>query len=106
MNRKTLLISLLAVAGAVLLVAASAVTVFALIDSSASQVDQVSLDKAVEVAPVQVKPVSHSEVVKPVRQYEHAGYAGKSGCPYSSEVQITEAPAKQIEQEPLAQVQR
>ena len=101
MHRKALLLSLMAAAGVVLLVAISAVTVYALVGNS----DAASVEQAVEVVPVQVEPVSQSEVVKPVLRYEHANAEGKSGCRYSSKLQLTEAPVKQVEDEPLAQVQ-
>ena len=102
MHRKALLFSLMAAAGVVLLVAVSAVTVYALVGNN---LDTASVEQAVEVVPVQVEPVSQSEVVEPVLRYEHANYEGKSGCRYSAKLQMTEAPVKQVEDEPLAQAQ-
>ena len=102
MHRKALLFSLMAAAGVVLLVAVSAVTVYALVGNN---LDTASVEQAVEVVPVQVEPVSQSEVVEPVLRYEHASYEGKSGCRYSAKLQMPEAPAKQVEDEPLAQAQ-
>jgi predicted porin len=93
MHRKALLFSLMAAAGVVLLVAVSAVTVYALVGNN---LDTASVEQAVEVVPVQVEPVL---------RYEHANAEGKSGCRYSAKLQMTEAPAKQVEDEPLAQAQ-
>ena len=104
MQRKALLLSVMAAAGLVLLVAVSAVTVYAL---TGSNLQAGPLEQAVEVAPVQVEPVSQSELVEPVLRSERANAEGKSGCNYSSaKLQLTEAPTKQVEDEPLAQLQR
>jgi len=100
MQRKVLLFSLFAVVGLVMLVGISAVTVYAL---AGNDFETAPVEEAVEVAPAQVEPVSQSEVIEPVLRYQHANAEGKSGCRYSSKAQLTEAPAKQVEQEPLAQ---
>jgi hypothetical protein len=105
MQRKALLLSVMAAAGLVLLVAVSAVTVYAL---AGATVETAPVAQAVEVAPAQVEPVSQSEVVAPVLRYERANAEGKSGCNYSSaKLQMTEAPVDKVQQdEPLAQLQR
>jgi hypothetical protein len=104
MERKALLFSVMAAAGLVLLVAVSAVTVYAL---AGNTLETMPVEQAVEVAPAQVEPVSQVEVVEPVLRFEHANAEGKSGCRYSSaKLQLTEAPAKQVEDEPLAQLER
>jgi hypothetical protein len=103
MDRKALLFSVMAAAGLILLVAVSAVTVYAL---AGNHVETTPVEQAVEVAPAQLEPVSQVEVFEPAVRYEHANVQGKSGCPYSSaKLQMTEAPAKQVEDEPLAQLQ-
>jgi hypothetical protein len=98
MHRKTLLLTVMAVTSLLVLVAISAVTVFALLGDTATQTE------AVEVAPVEVETVSQPEVLNPVLEYEHTGYEGKTGCSYSSKLQMTEAPAETVEDQSLAQV--
>ena len=60
MDRKALLFSVIAAAGLVLLVAVSAVTVYAL---AGNHVETTPVEKAVEVAPAQVEPVNQIEGV-------------------------------------------
>lgn len=106
MKRKAVLFSLLALAS-VMVLAISAVTVFALVgDSPTQEVEAVTVDQAPEVAPAQVESISQPEVVKPVLNYERVDYAGKpSGCSHSSaKLQLTEAPAEKVEDQPLVQV--
>ena len=105
MERKALFISVVAATGLVLLVAVSAVTVYAL---AGNTVETMPVEQAVEMAPAQVEPAGQSEVVAPVLRYERANAEGKSGCNYSSaKLQMTEAPVEKIQKdEPLAQLQR
>jgi hypothetical protein len=104
MERKALFFSVVAVAGLVLLVAVSAVTASAL---AGNNVETTPVEQAVEVAPPQAEPVGQVKVFEPAPRYEPAKAEGKSGCSYSStKLQMTEAPAKQVEEAPLAQLQR
>lgn len=99
MNKKVLIISVVAVFSLMVVVAASAAAVFAFTVEEAAPVEVMTLeDAAIEAAPVQ------AEVAAPVLQAEKANY--KSGCSYShSRLQLTEAPAEQtIDDTPLAQV--
>ncbi len=102
MQRKVILVSMLGMVGLVLLVAISTVTVLALAGSYANPT---AVEEAAEIVPLQAEPVSHQELVKPALEYQRTGYAGKSGCSYSAKMQLTEAPAKQALEEPLAQIQ-
>jgi len=104
MHRKTLLLTVLAVTTVVVIMAISALTVFALVGGLPAQGEKVTVDETFELAPVQAEPVSHQEVVKPVLQHERAGYEGKTGCSYSAKLQMTEAPAETVQEQPLARV--
>lgn len=107
MEHKALIFSVVAVAGLVLLAAVSAVTVYALTGNNVETTLVDAARQAVEAAPAQVEPVSQVEVFEPAPRYEWANAEGKSGCNYSSaKLQMTEAPAKQVEDAPLAQLQR
>lgn len=104
MERKALFFSVVAAAGLVLLVAVSAVTVYAL---AGNTVATAPVEQAIEAAPAQIEPVSQVELFEPAPQYERANAEGRTGCRYSStKLQMTEAPAKQVEDAPLAQLQR
>lgn len=102
MQRKVILVSMLGMVGLVLLIAISTVTVFALVGG---QANPTAVEEAAEIVPLQAEPVSYQEVVKPAREYQRTGYAGKSGCSYSAKMQLTEAPAKPAPEQPLAQIQ-
>lgn len=92
MQRKTVILGVLAAASLLLIVAVSAVTVYAMV------VDTAQAD-AVEVAPVMAETVSQPQIQKPAK-YEYAGYAG--GCSYSkTRLQMTEAPAEKVTEDQL-----
>ena len=107
MDRKVVLFALVAVVGVVMLVAASAVTVFALVSDAPVQTEEVHLDQAPEIVPVQAESVSQPEVVEPVLKYEKASYSDHvGGCRYgASKLQLTQAPAEKLDEQPLAQVE-
>lgn len=87
MRRKTVIFGVLAAASLLLLVAVSAVTVYAMVKDTVQA-------NAVEVAPVVAETVSQPQVDKPAK-YEYTGYAG--GCSYNkARLQMTEAPAEKV----------
>lgn len=96
MRQRVLLISVLAVAGLVLLVAISAVTVFAL-----------TSDRPAQAETIQAAPVQADTVTQPVARplYEKTDYAAQEGgCNHSSKMQMmTEKPAEKVEAEALTQ---
>jgi hypothetical protein len=99
MNRKVLIVSVLAVAG-LMIFALSAITVYALVRIGTSQTEAITGHDSLRVAPVQaeVEPAS-----APVMQYEKTSYDEGGGCPYSK-MMMTHAPAeKTVEDQPLAQ---
>ncbi len=86
--RKTIILSLVAVMSVVLLVAVSAVAVYALAGQAPVQAE------TVEAAPALDAPVT----------YERASYAGKTGCSYKANLQMTErAPAEPAQEQLLTQ---
>ena len=103
MNRKTIIISLVALFALSLFVVASAVTVFALVGGSPAEVEQ-----AIELEPVQIEQVAQPQVVEPVLHSESVGYSGKTGCPYQEAKmqQVHAEPVDEIEDNLLTQVVR
>lgn len=100
MNLKVLVFSLVAAAG-LMVFALSAVTVYALVGTDVTQVEAVTVDDVLQVAPVlaEIEPVS-----APVIEYEQASYYEGGGCSHSK-MMMTQAPAeKTVEEQPLAQV--
>ncbi len=108
MNRKTLLLSVLAVATVtVLAVALSAVAVFALTADNPTQVEEVQVvDEVIEVAPVQAEVPSQMEVADPVLTRKVSYGHEDGGCPFSkaAKAQLAETPNETVETEPLVQV--
>lgn len=109
MDRKVLLVSLLAVVSMMVLASVSAIAVFALTADSPVQTEAVNINEGVEVAPAQVE-ASEIEAVEPAFRHENVGYAGKpGGCTYNSsaQLQLTQAPSSEkLETDSLAQVPR
>ena len=102
MRSKLLIFSLLATVSVVVFVAVTAVTVFAFVVSDSVQAEEAFTNETFEVAPIEVEPVSQTEVVNPLLSTEHASYQG-GGCPYShaAKAQLTEAPAEPVVSEDL-----
>ena len=96
MRSKLLIFSVLATVSIVVLIAAATVTAFALVEGDSAQAEEVLINETLDVAPAEVEAVSRPHVVKPVRNYDRASYAGhEGGCRYSSsKMQLTEAPSE------------
>ena len=100
MQKKVLIVSLVAGLSALTLMMMMAVTVFALAFSSPVQPERATLDTSQEIAPLEVEPVVHQpQVTNPVFKVETAGYSnsyGDGNCPFSSHYeQMVESPAEQ-----------
>jgi hypothetical protein len=95
MRSKLLIFTVLATVSIVVLIAAAAVTAFALVEGDSAQAEEVLINETLDVAPAEVEAVSRPPVVKPVSNYDRASYAGhEGGCPYSSaKMQLTEVPS-------------
>ena len=90
MRSKWVILSVLASMSIVtLLVVAAAAFVF--IGSSAVQAEEAMI----EVAPLEIEPISQPAMVKPVINYERASYAGHDGgCPFgNAKMQLTQKEA-------------
>ena len=97
MRSKLLIFSLLATVSVVVLVAAAAVTVFAFVGSDSVQAEEALINETIEIAPIEVEPVSQTEVVNPLLTTEHASYEGR-GCPFShaAKQQLAEMPSEPV----------
>jgi hypothetical protein len=100
MQKKVLIVSLVAGASALTLTLMVAVTVFALALSTSVQPERATLDTSLEIAPLQVEPVVHQpQVADPVFEIESASYADSysdGDCPFSSHYQQVEAPPQDV----------
>jgi hypothetical protein len=105
MNRKIVVFSVLGVALVMAFVAASAITVFALVGGDSAQVEVAPVENGLEIAPV--KAEASPDIVKPVLEVEHTSYGYSGGCPFSeSKALMTQrTPAEErLEDAPLAQL--
>jgi hypothetical protein len=98
MNRKLLIFSLLAGAG-LMVFALSAVTAYALVGTGAIGAEAVTVDDVLQVAPVQAEV---APAIAPVIEYERASYFEGGGCSHS-QMMMTQAEEKTLEEQPLAQ---
>jgi hypothetical protein len=106
MNRKLMLFSVVAVLTVMVLVVVSAVAVMAMVDTSSTQAEEVNVETVIENVPLQVEPVSQSQVVEPAG-HEDRLYTSNpgSGCRFhEAKQQLTQTPAEKLTDQPLAQV--
>ena len=98
MRSKLLIFSLLATVSVVVLVAVAAVTVFAFVAGDSVQAEEALINDTIEMAPIEVEPVSQTEMVNPVLTHERAGNAYQDGgCPFShAKQQLTEKSSEPV----------
>jgi hypothetical protein len=104
MNRKLVLFSVLAVALVMVFVAASAITVFALVGGDSAQVEVAPVENVFEAAPVEAE-VSPKLVEPALERASYDSYSG--GCPFGeAKMLMTQhTPAEEaVEDAPLAQL--